>query len=77
MRQENKKRDDEIARQQKNPTDLGWMNGWGEPYPEKYLKCKELKHENSDIDIGPPYRGIEHVCRCIPCNIVYRYDSSD
>ena len=56
--------------------DLGWMNSWREDPPE-YTKCVELKHKRTDIDVGPPHRGIEHVVTCDICKIVCRYDSSD
>jgi hypothetical protein len=57
---------------------LGWMNDWDwDNKPEEYIKCHELKHKTTDVDVGPPYRGIEHVVTCEICNIVYRYDSSD
>ena len=58
--------------------DLGWANDWkmGQ-LPEAVKKCRKLNHERSDIDVGPPNRGIEHVVRCDRCQILYRYDSSD
>jgi hypothetical protein len=55
---------------------LGWANDWTED-PEIIKKCKEAKHPTSDVDVGPPHRGIEHVVKCDICNYVYRYDSSD
>ena len=56
--------------------DFGWANSWqGEP--ELVAKCREMKHQVSDVDVGPPHRGIEHVVRCDICGYVYRYDSSD
>ena len=56
--------------------DFGWANGWKEK-PALVVKCREAKHRPSDIDIGPPFRGMEHVVRCDQCGYVYRYDSSD
>ena len=56
--------------------DFGWANGWKET-PELVKKCKELKHRVSDIDVGPKFRGLEHVVRCDTCGYLYRYDSSD
>ena len=56
--------------------DFGWTNGWEET-PALIVKCQEAKHRPSDVDIGPPHRGLEHVVRCDQCGYVYRYDSSD
>ena len=56
--------------------DLGWMNSWQEDPPE-YAECVRLGHARSDVDIGPPHRGLEHVVKCGICKIVARYDSSD
>ncbi len=56
--------------------DLGWANGWEED-PEIVRKCKELKHETSNVDIGPPFRGLHHVVTCNICGYIYHYDSSD
>ena len=56
--------------------DLGMANGWRET-PEIVLKCKELKHDTTDKDHGPPNRGLDHRVRCRKCNYVYGYDSSD
>lgn len=57
--------------------DLGWMNSWKED-PALYLKCLSLGHRTSDIDMGPPKKGWEHVVKCLEgCGYVYRYDSSD
>lgn len=74
-------KDQKFAALQKNPIDLGWANGWKETPPE-ILACRKVrddgvKHDMSDEDVGPPHRGIEHVVRCVQCNYVYRYDSSD
>jgi len=56
--------------------DLGWANGWVET-PDIVKKCEELKHVTSDIDYGPPHRGLEHRVVCKICNYIYYYDSSD
>lgn len=64
---------------------LGWMNSWfKQTEPPEYAEynailqnCRELKHKVSDIDVGPPNRGMEHVVKCEICEYVYRYDSSD
>jgi hypothetical protein len=55
---------------------LGWANSWSET-PDIVKKCQENKHSVSDVDVGPPNRGIEHVVKCVICRYVYRYDSSD
>ncbi len=60
--------------------DLGWHNMGGETARiiDKYHAiCMALRHAPSDIDVGPPMRGIEHVVTCTACGYVYRYDSSD
>lgn len=81
LQQENKLKDQEIAKTMNNPQDLGWANGWcknGEYYePEIVKKCRQENHERSDIDIGRPHRGTNHVIRCRICNYVYHVDSSD
>jgi len=56
--------------------DLGWANGW-DGIPLIVDRCISLKHGRSDIDVGPPNRGTEHVVECEICNYIYRYDSSD
>lgn len=56
--------------------DLGWANGWSKD-PDILFKCREEKHRVSDVDIGPPMRGLHHVVRCDICGYVYHYDSSD
>ncbi len=55
---------------------LGWANGWKED-PEIVKECERLGHKPSNVDVGPPHRGLEHVVRCDICGYVYRYDSSD
>lgn len=55
---------------------LGWANSWRET-PAIVQQCREAKHRTSDVDVGPPFRGIEHVVRCDICGYVFRYDSSD
>jgi len=62
--------------EQKNFIDLDWANGWNEE-PEIVKKCKEAGHIATNVDVGPPMRGIEHVVTCHICGYVYRYDSSD
>jgi len=60
--------------------DLGWANKGGETYArinEAVIRCRDLGHVSTDIDVGPPNRGIEHVVSCKICRYVYRYDSSD
>lgn len=60
--------------------DLGWANKGGETYriiQEHLERCRTLGHQQTDIDVGPPMRGIEHVVTCRECGFVYRYDSSD
>ena len=61
--------------------DLGWANSWGslddEDVPEIVKKCRELGHRTSDVDIGPPMRGMNHVVTCQVCGYLYHYDSSD
>jgi len=59
--------------------DLGWANDWADTprEPEEYKKCCEAKHKITDIDVGPPHRGMDHVCTCDICNIRWHYDSSD
>ena len=57
--------------------DLGWANKWA-VWPELITKCFAANHHRTDIDVGPPNRGIEHVVKCLDgCGYVYRYDSSD
>jgi len=56
--------------------DFGWANSWSET-PDLVKKCREAGHKVSDIDVGPPFRGLENVVRCDICGYVYRYDSSD
>ncbi len=55
---------------------LGWANGWKED-PQIVKDCRAKNHKTSDVDVGPPYRGLEHVVKCEICDYVYRYDSSD
>jgi hypothetical protein len=56
--------------------DFGFVNGWAEE-PAEVVACVAAKHEQTNIDEGPPNRGIDHVVRCQVCRIVYHYDSSD
>ncbi len=55
---------------------LGWANGWKND-PEIVQKCKKLNHHRSDVDEGPPMRGIQQHVMCKICNYEYYYDSSD
>lgn len=59
--------------------DLGWANGWynTDHQPPEYTACQAARHQISDCDIGPPYRGINHLCQCAVCKIQWHYDSSD
>lgn len=58
--------------------DLGWLNeGPNKERDEAIAKCKSLGHKRTDIDVGPPHRGIDHRVTCEECGIVYHYDSSD
>jgi len=56
--------------------DLGWQNYWTET-PEIVKKCKRKGHKPTDRDVGPPFRGLEHIVQCNLCKYIYRYDSSD
>ena len=47
--------------------DLGWANKGGETYArinEAVIRCRDLGHVSTDIDVGPPNRGIEPVVSC-------------
>lgn len=60
--------------------DFGWANAGGavaEAIDILRHLCREKGHQPTDIDVGPPMRGIEHVVSCVTCGYVYRYDSSD
>lgn len=61
--------------------DLGWANDWNgydtDKTPQRVKDCIAAKHKRTDIDIGPPHRGIDHVVTCDICNIKWHYDSSD
>ena len=59
--------------------DFGWANDWGRTggTPGLVLACQQAHHKVSDVDVGPPMRGMEHVVRCDQCGYIYRYDSSD
>jgi hypothetical protein len=56
--------------------DLGWLNsGLKDEAPLE--ACRAAGHKRTDIDTGPPNRGLDHEVRCQICRIVYHYDSSD
>ena len=60
--------------------DLGWHNKGGETAKtiDRYVaNCIEQKHHPTDVDIGPQYRGMDHVVTCEECGYKYYYDSSD
>lgn len=61
--------------------DFGWANSWDQQtrkeIAERERRCSVLNHHKQDVDIGPPYRGLEHVVTCRICGFRYRYDSSD
>ena len=54
---------------------LGWMNGWGQPYPKKYTDCVNAKHSRSNISYSP--RGHHNTVYCDICKFYANYDSSD
>ena len=56
--------------------DLGWANSWKE-IPDEVKNCDAMAHNKSDVDVGPPHRGLEHQVVCKICGYIYRYDSSD
>lgn len=66
--------------EEKIMVDLGWANGWREK-PDIVSRCESQDHSTpgflTDVDVGPPGRGIEHVVTCTECGYRYRYDSSD
>jgi hypothetical protein len=65
-----------IKKKMSDLINLGWANGWKET-PQIVEECRKKKHYPSDVDHGPPNRGIEHVVVCKECGYIYRYDSSD
>jgi hypothetical protein len=54
---------------------LGWMNGWGHPYPEEYEFCKNLGHVPNEVSYSD--RGYDHTVYCDICKLYWKYDSSD
>ena len=53
--------------------DLGYMNGWSEPYPTEYTACRAAKHQLRGATIG-------RCCSqtwCDTCRITWKCDSSD
>lgn len=63
--------------------DLGWANGYVTVVDGKAVywpeveACEALGHKPTDVDKGPPNRGLDHVITCEACGIVYHVDSSD
>ena len=59
--------------------DLGWLNNPADwPQIDQVEKsCRALKHEVIDIDESVPFRGNEHVVKCLTCRYEFHYDSSD
>lgn len=61
--------------------DLGWANDWDgyntADTPQEVKNCIAANHDRSDIDKGPPHRGMDHVVTCDICRIIWHYDSSD
>jgi hypothetical protein len=58
----------------------GWLNDGENPERDAArAKCRASNppHKVTDVDVGPPHRGMEHVVTCEECGYVYRYDSSD
>jgi len=62
--------------------DYGWENGWKE-VPQAVRICRKREHyllkdgSFTNVDIGPPMRGMHHVMTCHICRIKFHYDSSD
>ena len=59
---------------------LGWANAGGETeriIGEWLKRCREAKHQITDTDEGPPFRGMDHHVICQKCGYEYHYDSSD
>jgi len=54
-------------------TDLGYMNGWNEPYPEAYRQCREAHHFVRGGNIG----NCLWQTWCDTCRITWKVDSSD
>ena len=54
---------------------LGWMNGWGHPYPEEYENCKKLGHHCEDISYS--IRGTNNTIYCDICKYYCKYDCGD
>lgn len=67
---------DEVQAHVKGFQSLEWANSW-DRNPWLFERCHALGHAMTDVDIGPPHRGLEHVVWCDECKIFYRYDSSD
>jgi hypothetical protein len=63
--------------------DLGWANGWGIKTPPEYdahVKANEADpdhgKQSSDTDLSSGY-GLDHLCICRTCRIIWHYDSGD
>ena len=56
--------------------DLGWANEWREK-PAVVVECERQCHDTSNTDVGPKFRGLEHIVACEKCGYLFRYDSSD
>lgn len=71
--------DDNVEQKEKPIADLGWHNAevCRPRIDDALAKCRALKHQREDVDVGPPNRGLEHVVTCYECRFRYRYDSSD
>ena len=62
-----------------NLIDLGWHNAGGETakkIDKVVAECCAKKHTQTDKDMGPPFRGLDHLVTCIECGYRYHYDSS-
>jgi hypothetical protein len=70
---------DDRATDEKEPkpyADYGFANCWRKN-PEAVKRCRKLGHKTTDVDVGPPMRGTDHVVTCDVCRIRWHYDSSD
>lgn len=53
--------------------DLGYMNGWGDPYPAEYTACHKEHHKLRGATIG---RCVSQTW-CDTCRLTWKCDSSD